>query len=260
MAAAAGRFAEAASHFEHVVAAHPGDPAALVARGWCRLESGELQLGYADLRDAFERRPTGRCAAVLGYATLRLALDLRLARSRFEEAIAKGYETAAVRNDAGYCCVQLSDFKAAAAHLAEAVATDPTCVQAHHNLAMLDLRQSVRRGRPLDLGHIRSALSSGPHSPGLLLDAAYVFAVACAAGTECETEAIRCCEQAITHGVEPERCVALIGRQCPALADRDDFRRLIRLPRPSRAVPEEELGLSRIAPPVDDLREFVSLL
>ena len=248
-----GRFEEAVTHFDYVVSERPDDAAALVARGWSLLQTGEPHRALADLRQAYEQQPTGNIAALLGYAVLLSTGDLGYAKTNFGKAILDGYDTAAVRNNAGYCYLQAAEFTSANVHLRSAVRIDPDCGAAHHNLALLDLREAIAEERAPDLGIIERALDVSSPSPGLFLDAACVFAAACESGGDFEEAVLRNCESAISLGIDREECLATVRSYYPELTD--SMRSVDREVTADR-VSKHDLQVARIVSPLNDLRRF----
>lgn len=255
----AARFADGAVSFDAVLSMLPDEPVALAARGWCHLRAGEPRLAYPDLKAARSAAPGGPMDAMLGYCVLFLNGDFRTGRNLFGDAIERDFDTAAVRTDAGYCCLQLDDPDGARRHLETAVAHDPRCGYAYHVLALLDRVRAVETRTPPDLDLVRAARDLAPRSAGLYLDCACSFALACELGTGNPADVFAALDQAVSLGVDPARGPDKAARYHPRLRDREEYSKYVQAAGAAGRVSEPEVRFACVAPPIDEPRRFFAM-
>lgn len=178
----------------------------LLVRGWDRLLKEDLDAAHEDLERAHHVLQTSHSAAALGYSALRWKKDVPQAVPLFQEALKLGLDTAEVHNNFGYCCAQLGDLQTAQVHLLRSLELQPGLRAALHNLALVNLRTALRASSPPDMKYILAALDGDPCPDDLALDAACIFAYACATGEDKEQHLYRCrrcLETAIESGADP---------------------------------------------------------
>lgn len=215
---AAGRFEDAITNFGNSLKAEPGRSEALFLRGYSRLKTGQLDLAYRDLYVAARNDDDGAASAALAYCSYRLAGHRGPVVKYLNRALDRGFESAEVHNDLGFCHLKLSDLVLARQHLETAVRLDPTLRIAHFNLCLVELREALRQQRPPELKFVEQAVRLGAPSAECEVDVACTYAYAGRFDTTFLSPALKHCRLAAASGAGSQELqrVALLNSQLKA--------------------------------------------
>jgi serine/threonine protein kinase/TPR repeat protein len=177
-----GDLSTALIHLDRAIAADKQFNDARFARGLTRMEEGDWEGAWGDFRILENQLEDARVLACLGHLAAISRADYANAIGYYNHAIEQGFSSAALLNNLAYCYDKVNDLGNAERCLRQALAADPKLPVAVYNLARLNLRQAVDKGVIPDTSIIEKAISLGPESVELDVDAARIFAVA--AGSE----------------------------------------------------------------------------
>jgi tetratricopeptide (TPR) repeat protein len=195
----AGDYRAAEAHFTAAINANEEDPRPWFGRGRARLLRGDVVLARDDFREADQRREDGVAAACIGYCQS-LKKEVPDALAWYDEAIKRGYATAAVFNNRGHSRMQRAQLDGAEEDFTAALERDPDLQAALYNRALValarwtaaDKKKRLEQPFPAQaLEDIRLAIRQGPVTGELFLDAA------------------RCCACAVTDRTGPVVAPAL---------------------------------------------------
>jgi tetratricopeptide (TPR) repeat protein len=220
-------FREAIEHLTEAVQSDPTLARALFVRGRTYQQLGQMNLALADYLAADSLESDGPTLACIGYCNNRL--DLHGASIwNYEQAIGKGFANAALLNNLGFSYGQKRRNDEARACLDQAIALDPRLQAAYYNRAMLVCRHALRGHESLPdsaISDIQAAVSLGPVTPELLLEAARVYAVAAREQTRFVDLALEYLRRAFERGQDLRQCRS--DRSFAALKDVPEFTRLV---------------------------------
>jgi tetratricopeptide (TPR) repeat protein len=139
-----------------------------------------------DFQSSDSKIPSGRAKAAAGYC-LTCTDQPHVAAQFYERAIKSGFDTPAVRNNLGYCCLKRADSKSARVHFDVALNMEPNLAVMHHNRALLFWLEARRTGQSkkeiddlvlLGIAAAKKAALLGHASPELQFDTARLYALA----------------------------------------------------------------------------------
>jgi eukaryotic-like serine/threonine-protein kinase len=263
-----GRFEQAEEHFNRAVVMKPKDVKYryALARTWqqlCERKREYAGMAAAEYHAAEKLLSDPRHAAGLGFCFQRLE-NHQVARFYYEKALDGGYESAGVLNNLACCCLLQADRARALKHLERALELEPTLVQAHWNLAMVQkhvwaplMKKSqqeqasnpvLREAITIAKHHISQAIAlSGTPSADMLAHAAHARALGVIFDPADADEAMKLAQRAVDAGMAP-----------PKLLEDVHLRRVLEQHAGFQALAERRPGggvlrLSRFADPLSGL-------
>lgn len=165
-------------HLDRAVAADQQFHEARFLRGLSRMDQENWEGAWVDFKLLENQFDDARIFACLGHIAAVSQADYRAATGYYEHALDRGFRSAALLNNLGYCYDKVNDLGNSERSLRQALAADPKLSVALHNLARLNLRQTLETGVLLDTTIIEQAIALGPETVELDNDAARTFAIA----------------------------------------------------------------------------------
>ncbi len=206
-----GDYQQALVYFHQATEADPQLAEAFFARARTYQQLGNLQKALAEYEQAAPLASDGRILACRACCQAALG-NYRSAMIYFSQAIEAGFDTAEVLNNLGYCSLKRNDLRAAQQYLDQALARQPRLQAAYHNRLKVHARRGLRPSERIPaswLADLDQALSLGPASADLYLDAARLYALAARADRQWIEPALACLE----------KCVACRQLPQPSLKD-----------------------------------------
>ena len=171
------------------------------------LDSGDPEETYRRLSELAKYVNDGQLRACMAYVLCRTNTNFHRAIEEGRKAIELGNDSAAVYNNLGYCCFRTGKMEMATEPLQQALARDNSRTEIHANLALANLRSSLRAGQPVEstellaMGreHIRKAISIGPPHPELHLIAARLAAASASLAVAAQEDPTPWVEATLQH-------------------------------------------------------------
>lgn len=201
-----GQWSRAVEQFGEAIAADEKYAPAILgrARAFQKLQRYDLASNDYGKLDASQQ--DGNILACMGYCTAQYRV-YPVAQYFHEKAIAKGYETAVLHNNIGWCLLRMSELDRAEKSLTRALEMDERLQIAFHNRARVQRQWMTQQpGRlPLQgIADVRRAMELGPTTTDLAFDAAYLCTFAAKSDPKWITPALGYLTQAIRLGFDPK--------------------------------------------------------
>lgn len=202
-------YAEAITRLSNVLKEHPNDLDALVARGHAYMKSDEPQFAFTDFKKAASQSKDGRVTACFAYAICKVkGGSVQDALHLFELARQRGFDSAIVLNDIGWCQLRLKNPLEAEKAFQAAIAHDSSLQAAFYQMALLDSTNANRDQRAPDTRYIERAIEMGSwllmndNAVGMYVNAARLNPhLNDGERRELRRKAIDCCERGVRQGM-----------------------------------------------------------
>ncbi len=268
-----GQFDQAIEQFSAVLKADPQNTEALLARGRVFQEMGAANKDYyqsalTDYHKADRLAPDGGTKARIAYCQTRTTVpaDPLVVIKTYQEALALGFESAALLNNLGCCQLKTAQTADAEKSLDRAIELDKGLQAAYHNRASVQLaralaplpaqateddlrkwRQDRARSIEAGLADIARAIELGPLGAELYFDAARLHGLAAGADPAHKNATLGQKQEAIARNFDA-RLLSAADPCFSAMADDAAFVKLAKTPPPAQAPPRAV----RILDPVRD--------
>jgi tetratricopeptide (TPR) repeat protein len=204
-----GRFGDAIDYFNRAVRADPQNAEAQFARGRTFQQMGQFDAAESAFLTAYNLRPEGRVAALLGYCSGGMDHH-EPAIAQDSAAIEAGFETAEVYNNRGYSLLKLEQLENAEKDLKKAIQLDETLQAPHLNLALLQLVRTFKSPEiaiacQQGLAEIHEALNIGPKNADLYYFEAFLYVRAATQDKTLRNPALDYLEKAVANGFPPHK-------------------------------------------------------
>lgn len=202
-----GRWSEAARLFEQSLAADEHFTAAILGRAHAHQRMKQFDLAMSDYLKVEASQCDGSVLACMGYCVAQHRIYAP-AIAYQEQALAKGYETAGLYNNLGWCWLRLSELERAEKSLSRAVQIDHGLQVAYHNRARVQrqwMTQAPGRLPLRGIADLRRAMELGQVTTDLAFDAAYLCAFAAKSDRQWVDPALNYVSLAIRLGLDPKQ-------------------------------------------------------
>lgn len=202
-----GHWVDAVQLFERALAADQHFTPAIVGRAYAHQKLQQYDLALFDYGKLDPAQCEGKVLACMGYCAAHRR-SYAEAVLYHETAVAKGYETAVVYNNLGWCQLRQSQLTRAENSLNRAVQLNDRLQAAYHNLARVErqlMTQAPGYVPVKGIENARTAMELGPITTDLAFDAAYLCTFAAKSNREWVGPALDYLALAIRLGLDPKQ-------------------------------------------------------